>query len=104
MTVEETKRLLLTINTLYPNWKVDNPEATTAAWHWVLKDYPAPAIINALHNYAKSSKSGFAPSVSQLIGNVSFIDKLRPESRNLIQELDGVAGRFLSTKNEGGIE
>ena len=99
MTIEETKRLLLTINTLYPNWKVEDPEATTATWYWVLKDYSAPAIMRALHNFAKNSKSGFAPSVSQLIENISFIDKLRPETRAFIQELDG--GSDLVTKVSG---
>ena len=99
MTREETKELLMTINAIYPNFKV-NPDQMTFtinAWHMVLKDYPATAINNALQKYANSSKSGFAPSVSQLIGNVSFIDKLRPESRKYILELDGVAGNLIET-------
>lgn len=68
MTVEETKKLLITINALYPNWKVENPEATTQAWSWALADYPADGINAALQIYLKTDKSGFAPSVPQLIG------------------------------------
>lgn len=67
MTLEETKKLLITINALYPNWKVDNPEATSAAWHWALQDYPGDGINAALQIFLKTDKSGFAPSVSQLI-------------------------------------
>ena len=68
MTIEETRKLLVTINAIYPNWKVENPEATTAAWHWALEDYPAEAINGALQIFLKTDKAGFVPSVSQLIG------------------------------------
>ena len=96
MTVEETKKLLITINALYPAWTVENPEATVAAWHWELTDYPADAIMNALHRFVKNGNSGFAPSVSQLIGSIGFVDKLRPETRKFIQELDsGVSSEKL---------
>lgn len=67
MTVEETKKLLITINALYPNWKVENPEATTQAWSWALADYPADGINAALQIFLKTDNAGFAPSVSQLI-------------------------------------
>ena len=68
MTLEETKKLLITINALYPNWKVENPEATAAAWHWALSDYPAAAVNAALQIFLKTDKAGFVPSASQLIG------------------------------------
>ena len=67
MTTEETKKLLMTINALFPTWKVENPQETVMAWSWALKDYPAEGIMGALEIYSKTDKSGFAPSVSQLI-------------------------------------
>lgn len=67
MTLQETKKLLITINALYPQWKVENPEATSAAWHWALEEYPADAINAALQIFLKTDKAGFAPSVSQII-------------------------------------
>ena len=70
MTLEETKKLLITINALYPNWNVENPEATTQAWHWTLEEYPAEAVNAALQVYVKTNKTGFAPSVSQLINSM----------------------------------
>lgn len=68
MTLEETKKLLMTINAMFPAWKIDNPQETSSAWHWALQDYPAEGIMGALQIYLKTDKSGFAPSVSQLIG------------------------------------
>ena len=68
MTISDIKKLLITINALYPNWKVENPEATTQAWHWALEEYPASAVNAALQIYLKTDKTGVTPSVSQLIG------------------------------------
>ena len=68
MTLEDTKKLLITINAIYPNWKVENPEATTMAWHWALEEYPAETVNAALQIFLKTDKGGFVPSVSQLIG------------------------------------
>ena len=67
MTLEETKKLLMMIDAAYPNFKVDNPQETAATWQWMLAEYPADAILGSLQIYVKTNKSGFAPSVSQLI-------------------------------------
>lgn len=70
MTREETKELLMTISAIYPNFNV-KPEQMTAtinAWHMMLDEYPANAIGAALQIYVKTNNTGFAPSVSQLIG------------------------------------
>ena len=67
MTLEETKKLLITINAIYPSWRVENPEATTAAWHWALEEYPAESVNAALQIFLKTDKGGFVPSVSQII-------------------------------------
>lgn len=67
MTLEETRELLMSINAIYPNWNVDDPEFTVNAWHWALEEYPAAGIKAALQIYIKTSNTGFAPSVSQLI-------------------------------------
>ena len=68
MTLEETKKLLITINAIYPNWRVENPEATARAWHWALEEYSAETVNAALQIFLKTDKAGFVPSVSQLIG------------------------------------
>lgn len=52
----------------YSNFKVDDMKVAVDAWHWALEDYSYQAIGTALKEYINTSKSGFAPSVSQLIG------------------------------------
>lgn len=72
MTREETKELLMSISVIYPNFNV-KPEQMTAtinAWHLMLEEYPANAIGAALKIYIKTNNTGFAPSVSQLIGSM----------------------------------
>lgn len=65
---EETQELLLAISSLYPNFKPENKTLTIDTWHWALQEYPATAIKGALQIYIKTNNTGFAPSVSQLIG------------------------------------
>ena len=72
MTREETKELLMMIRAIYPNFNVKTEEMTPTinAWHLMLEDYPAEAIKGALQIYVKTNNTGFAPSVSQLIGSM----------------------------------
>lgn len=70
MTRDETKELLMTINAVYPNFKVKPEQMTFTinAWHTVLEEYPAEMVNAALQVYIKTDNGGFAPSVSQIIG------------------------------------
>lgn len=70
MTREETKELLMMIKAIYPNFNVKPEEMTPTinAWHMMLDEYPAQAVNGALRIYVKTNNTGFAPSVSQLIG------------------------------------
>lgn len=68
MTREETQKLLLAINSLYPNFKPEDATLAVDSWHWALEEYPASAVKGALQIYVKTNNTGFAPSVSQIIG------------------------------------
>lgn len=68
MTREDTKKLLLAIEAAYPNFKPENPTLTVDTWFWALEEYPTEAVKAALQIYIKTNNTGFAPSVSQLIG------------------------------------
>lgn len=70
MTREETAKLLAVINATYPNFKVENKVQTLDAWTWALEEYPFESIQMAYKVYLKTDKSGFAPSVNQLITNL----------------------------------
>ena len=75
MTRDETKELLMTIRAIYPNFNVKTEEMTPVinAWHLMLEDYPAQDIGAALRIYVKTNNTGFAPSVSQLIGSMNAV-------------------------------
>ena len=68
MTRENTVDLIRSIVSLYPNWKPENLTETVNAWHWALEEYPAAIVKAALQIYVKTNNTGFAPSVSQIIG------------------------------------
>ena len=68
MTREQTVDLVRSIVSIYPNWKPDNLTETVNAWTWALREFPAQAVKSALEIYIRTNNTGFAPSVSQLIG------------------------------------
>lgn len=68
MTKDEIKKLLMMIEAAYPQSKFENPAETVAAWHFLLEEYPANAVMGAFQIYVKTNNTGFAPSVSQIIG------------------------------------
>ena len=67
MTPVEVKKLLMAIDATYPNFKVENPESTAAVWADILDDQNANEIFAAFKVYARTDKSGFAPSPGVLI-------------------------------------
>lgn len=81
MTKQETAQLLAIISATYPNFKVENKTQTIDAWHWSLEEYPFNAIQMAYKVYIKTDKSGFAPSVNQLITNLQ-----KPAELNSLSE------------------
>lgn len=72
MTREETKELLMMIRAIYPNFNVKPAEMTPTinAWHLMLEEYSTENVKAALNIYVKTNNTGFAPSVSQLIGSM----------------------------------
>ena len=70
MTDQETRKILMMIESIYPTFKVENVDETVEAWHWALSDYPAEAILISLQMYIRNNGTAFAPSVSQLINGI----------------------------------
>ena len=69
MTMSETKKFLISVNAIYPGWKVDDPQTAVKAWHWVLEDYTITEAEKALKAYVKNpdpARSRYAPSASQI--------------------------------------
>jgi len=67
MTREDTKRLLMTIEAIYPYFKIRDLQITLDAWHEILSDQDAAAIFASLKHYTRTNATDFAPSVGQLI-------------------------------------
>lgn len=67
MTKDDIRKLLYTINSIYPTFKVENPEQTINIWFEFMGDQDPIAIGASLKNYVRTSKSDFAPSIGQLI-------------------------------------
>lgn len=71
---ESVKKLLMTMAVTFNNFKIadDNLSFTINAWHEILKDYEEEDITMAYKTYIATNNSGFAPSVSQLIGFINM--------------------------------
>lgn len=71
MTRDEVKKILAVMFATYSNFKVNDMTVAVNAWEWALEEYSYQDISIALREYIMTSNSGFAPSVSQLIGLVN---------------------------------
>lgn len=68
MTREETKKILMIMETTWSNYKPDRTREFVDIWTELLGDLPYPVVAAALKAYAQTDRSGFAPSVGQLRG------------------------------------
>ena len=88
MTKDEVRKLLYMINSIYPNFKVENPEETINVWMEFLEDQNSGAIGASLKQYVRNNTTGFAPSIGQLIQGAYDLqnrDELSPaEAWNMV--------------------
>lgn len=70
MTKNEVIKLLMTIQTFYPNYQVENKEFTINAWYSIIGDCDYKPMEKALRAYITTDTSGFAPSIGQLINKL----------------------------------
>lgn len=76
MTRDETKKILMSIECSYPNWKPHGDLSFMVdIWCDDLKDFSYEEISTALKAYKTTNTSGFAPDVGQLINKVYQIGK-----------------------------
>lgn len=68
MTREEVQRVLMAIQVLYPNFKVDNASktATIDLWMEMLSDLSYEQVSRAVRSFASTDTKGFAPGVGQI--------------------------------------
>ena len=73
MTKNEVVKLLMTIQTFYPNYQVENKEFTINAWYSIIGDCDYKPMEKALQAYITTDTSGFAPSIGQLLDKLHTI-------------------------------
>ena len=73
MTREETINILMTIQAAYPSFKVPNKTIAVNTWHSLLSEYQYSQVGTALKKYIQTNRNGFAPSIGQIIDEISDI-------------------------------
>lgn len=67
MTRDDVKKLLMVIQSYYPNFNVPNKTLTINAWFRIFSEYDYDKVLSALDAYVRTNTSGFAPSVGEII-------------------------------------
>lgn len=73
MTRDETINILMSIQAAYPSFKVPDKTVTVNTWYSLLRDYEYSQVSAALKKYIQTNKSSFAPSIGQIIDEISDI-------------------------------
>lgn len=73
MTRDNVKMLLARIDISYPNWKPKDLTLLIDTWFEMIGEYSYEEMLIALKTYISTDRSGFAPSIGQLIGTVNDI-------------------------------
>lgn len=73
MTRDETIKLLMVIQSAYPNFKPPDKTVAVDTWYTMLKDMDYNVVQMGLRAYITSDTSGFAPSIGQLINTIYTI-------------------------------
>lgn len=69
MTRDETKQILMRIQSTYPNWKPQGDLGFVIdTWNEYFEGIQYQEVLNALRAYVATERNGFAPSPGQLIG------------------------------------
>lgn len=76
----ETQKIIAVMMASYPNFKLENVNATVEVWKDMLIDFSYEHIDMALKCYIRTDTSGFAPTPGQLIDQVKRLTE--PEELN----------------------
>ena len=101
MTREETQKILMAIQVVYPNYKPQDKSLTVNIWNEMLSEYTYQQVSAALTAYITSDKSGFAPGIGQIISKVNMLTK--PQELNEM-EAWALVSKALRNGNYGAVE
>lgn len=81
MTRDETKKILMRIQSVFPNWKpTADLRFVVDTWCEYFEEHSYEQVLVALKAYILSDTSGFAPSIGQLVEKMQMINQ--PEELN----------------------
>lgn len=73
MTRDETINILMSIQAAYPSFRVPDKTVAVNTWYSLLGEYEYGQVSAALKKYIQTNKSSFAPSIGQIIDEISDI-------------------------------
>lgn len=83
MTREEAKKILMIIQTSYPNWHPADLSFTVDTWTIMFEGYEYAEVSTALKTYILADTSGFAPSIGQLVDKIHSLRERTGEGKAL---------------------
>lgn len=90
MTENDTRKVVMTIQAAFPNWKPQAPEEFIVnLWHKFLVSFDKKEVGRAVQAYIATDTTGFAPSIGQIIDKIHVI--IEPEQVNDMQAWNLVA-------------
>jgi len=95
MNRDETKALIRTMMSIWPNFHPNNLSDTVTIWSNLLSDLGVKETMTALRGIAQTSQSEFAPTVAQLRKAVEEARKIDRWSNIKTQLIQASYGRLL---------
>lgn len=73
MTRDETIKILMVVQAAYPNYNPQDKTITVNLWSEMLEEFSYQQVVAALKSYIRTDKSGFAPSIGDVVDKVQAI-------------------------------
>ena len=73
MTRDQVIDLLMVIQAAYPNYNPQDKTIAVNTWHMMLADYDYQVVMAAVKTYIATNRSGFAPSIGEVINCIQSI-------------------------------
>lgn len=102
MTRDEVKKILMIIESAYPNYKPPNKTNAIDVWNLMLEEYTYQQVSVALKSYILSDTAGFPPSIGQLVGKLQTIQNPNPHLNEM--EAWGLVSKALKNGTYGADE
>lgn len=101
MTRDETKKILMSVQAMYPLYKPDDKTVTIEVWHRMLANEPYQLVDTALQLYVREDTKGYPPSIGQIFDRIRRIQALHTPQEDTLTDLEAWALVAKALKNSG---